>query len=228
VCRAAGDSTAPFITFTAAQSLPSGEPSFAALHCAPMQAKLVLASGSPRRRELLAEAGVGFEVLTPDVDESAAPGEPPAVLAERLARAKADAVLERVEPGRWVLAADTVVALDGELFGKPADPGEALRMLRRLAGRTHRVFTGYALGCAGEGPLESAVEESRVTLCALSDAQIEAYVASGEPLDKAGAYAAQGEAGRFVEKIEGSRSNVIGLPLEAVLPRLRRLGIAPA
>ena len=191
-----------------------------------MKAPLVLASGSPRRRELLDEAGVSYEVIVPEVDESPRAQEPPPLLAERLAREKAQAVAGRVKPGRWVLAADTVVAIDGVIFGKPEDSAHAALMLQQLAGRTHRVYTGYALARAGGGAPESSVTCSLVTLRALGAAEIAEYVATGEPLDKAGAYAAQGEAARFVQKIEGSRSNVIGLPLEDVLPLLRARGIA--
>jgi septum formation protein len=186
---------------------------------------LVLASGSPRRRELLEAAGVQFEVIVPTVDENPRPQEAPPALAERLAREKAGAVVGRVTPGRWVLAADTVVALGGVLFGKPEDAQHAAAMLRELSGRTHRVYTGYALARAGGPGLESGVACSLVTLRALGAGEIADYVASGEPFDKAGAYAAQGEAGRFLQRIEGSRSNVIGLPLEDVLPLLRRRGI---
>jgi septum formation protein len=187
---------------------------------------LVLASGSPRRRDLLEEAGVRFEVLVPDVDETPAPGEGPAALAERLARSKAAAVRIAAEGGRWILAADTVVAIDDRVLGKPVDPADAVRMLSGLAGRRHRVYTGYALRCARSGELISGVVESHVQIRPLTAEQIAEYVASGEPLDKAGAYAAQGHGGRFIEAIEGSRSNVIGLPMETVLPLLRARGIA--
>jgi septum formation protein len=187
---------------------------------------LVLASGSPRRRELLDAAGVPFEVIAPDIDESPRAQEPPPALAERLAREKAQAVARRVKPGRWVLAADTVVALDGVLYGKPQDAAHAIAMLEQLSGRTHRVYTGYALACAGTPALHSGVTCTHVTLSALRADEIAEYVATGEPLDKAGAYAAQGAAARWLQAIEGSRSNVIGLPLEDVLPLLRARGIA--
>jgi len=170
-------------------------------------------------------SGVRFEVIRPNVEELPRPGEAPDVLVLRLAHEQASEVLTRVGHGRSVLAADTVVAIGDQVLGKPLDPADAARMLRMLAGRTHQVYTGCALGRAGDPAVHTSVECSQVTLCALSDAQIAAYVASGEPLDKAGAYAAQGEAGRFVKHIEGLRSNVIGLPVESLLPRLRELGV---
>jgi septum formation protein len=188
---------------------------------------LILASGSPRRRDLLAQAGVPFEVRVPDVDETPAPGERPDELAERLARTKAGAVRSDPAPGRWILAADTVVAIGDRVLGKPRDPADARAMLASLAGQRHRVYTGWALRCADGGELISGVVESRVQIRALTPEQIAEYVATGEPLDKAGAYAAQGTGGHFVEAIEGSRSNVIGLPMETVLPLLRERGVAP-
>jgi len=173
----------------------------------------VLASTSPRRRELLAGAGFRFQVASPDVDESALAGESPESLARRLALAKAHAVAP---------------VIDRVLLGKPRDRAEAVEMLLRLAGRTHRVLTGFALVVAGLAREESGVEESLVRMHAVDRATAESYAATGEPLDKAGAYAAQGAGGRFVAEIRGSRTNVIGLPLEALAPRLAALGVAPA
>jgi septum formation protein len=189
---------------------------------------LVLASTSPRRRELLTRAGFRFEIAAPDVDESALAGESAESLAQRLALAKARAVARRAPREACVLAADTVVVIDGELLGKPRDPAEAVEMLLRLAGRTHRVLTGFALVVPALAREESGVEESFVRMHAVDRATAEGYAATGEPLDKAGAYAAQGEGGRFVAEIRGSRANVIGLPLEALEPRLAALGIAPS
>jgi len=188
----------------------------------------VLASTSPRRRELLTRAGFRFEIAAPDVDESALAGESAESLAQRLALAKARAVARRAPREACVLAADTVVVIDGELLGKPRDPAEAVEMLLRLAGRTHRVLTGFALVVPALAREESGVEESFVRMHAVDRATAEGYAATGEPLDKAGAYAAQGEGGRFVAEIRGSRANVIGLPLEALEPRLAALGVAPS
>jgi nucleoside triphosphate pyrophosphatase len=190
--------------------------------------KLVLASTSPRRRALLAEAGFAFSVDAPDVDESPRTGEAPEALARRLALAKARAVADRADAEACVLGADTIVVVDGEVLGKPRDEAEAVEMLLRIAGRTHRVLTGFALVVRALGREEAAVEESRVRMHAVDRAAAERYAASGEPLDKAGAYAAQGDGGRFVAEIAGSRANVIGLPLEAVAPRLAALGVRRA
>jgi len=189
---------------------------------------VILASGSPRRRELLSRAGVGIEVVTPDVPEERLPGEDPSSFARRVALAKADAVARRVggEPRRVVIGADTIVVLDGEVLGKPADAREARSHLRRLAGRRHRVLTAIAVIDSRTLEARAAVVESGVAMHEASDDEIAAYVATGEPLDKAGAYAAQGEGRRFVARIEGSETNVIGLPLEEALALLRQLGAA--
>jgi septum formation protein len=175
---------------------------------------------------LLAEAGFSFRIVVPDVDESTAPGETPEHVVARLALDKARAALAKTAPGERVLAADTVVAIDGEILGKPRDPADAVRMLLRLAGRTHRVFTGFALLARDPDLEEHGVEESHVTFRPIPSAEAEAYVATGEPLDKAGAYAAQGEGAAFIARIDGSRTNVIGLPMERVVPILERCGVA--
>jgi septum formation protein len=195
--------------------------------CASAPAALILASRSPRRRELLAGAGLRFEVRAPEVPEDRAPGETPEAFATRAALAKAEVVARRAGPlpARVVLAADTVVVLDDEVLGKPRDPGEALSHLRRLAGRRHRVLTAVAVVDSATLAARHTVVESRVTLRQADPAELAAYVASGEPLDKAGAYAAQGEGRRFVARIEGSESNVIGLPLEEALALLREAGV---
>jgi septum formation protein len=189
---------------------------------------VILASSSPRRRELLSRAGVGFEVVAPDVPEQHLPGEPPESFARRVAIAKAEAVARRVggEPRRVVIGADTIVVLDDEVLGKPRDAREARSHLRRLAGRRHRVLTAIAVIDSATLELRAALVESGVEMREASDDEIASYVASGEPLDKAGAYAAQGEGRRFVAKIEGSETNVIGLPLEESLALLRELGAA--
>ncbi len=187
---------------------------------------LILASTSPRRRELLAREGFRFELEAPDVDESARPGEPPEQVAERVARLKAETVAKRAGMDRVVLAADTLVVLGDAMLGKPRDSGEASAMLLLLAGNTHRVLTGYALRCGDE--VRSGVAESCVRMRAVTPEEASAYAATGEPLDKAGGYAVQGEGGRFVESIEGSRSNVIGMPVEVVVPLLARFGVRPS
>lgn len=191
-----------------------------------MTLPLVLGSGSPRRRELLTHAGVAFEVVPADIDESARPGEAPAAFAERLAREKARAVAARIgpTPRRIVLGADTIVVIGGDVLGKPVDPDDAVRLLGRLVGREHVVMTAVALVASDR--LDAAttqVVHSRVAMRPASEDEIRRYVATGEPLDKAGAYAAQGEGRRFIDRIEGSETNVIGLPMDETLALLRRL-----
>jgi septum formation protein len=189
--------------------------------------KLVLASGSPRRKDLLREAGFEFSIVVPTVDEKPREGETPRVYAERVARAKADAVAPRVPAGHCVLGADTVVVIDEEPLGKPRGEEEAVTMLMRLSGRAHRVLTGFALVRVGDAGF-SGVEQSVVRMRPLEREEALAYVATREPLDKAGAYALQGGGGRFVESVEGSRTNVIGLPIERIVPLLARLGVQPS
>jgi septum formation protein len=184
--------------------------------------RLVLASGSPRRREILEQLGYEFEVRSVDVDESQLPGESAEDCALRLAakKARADA-----RAGEVVLAADTIVVLDGRLLGKPRDAADATSMLRALAGRGHGVVSGVAVLDADSGELNAAIETTRVRFAALSDAEISWYVASGEPRDKAGAYAIQGLGSLFVEAIDGNYSNVVGLPVPAVYRLLKDRGI---
>ncbi|MBS1106000.1 MAG: septum formation protein Maf [Deltaproteobacteria bacterium] len=185
---------------------------------------LVLGSGSPRRSELLARAGIAFEVRPADIDETAEIGEAPAAFALRLARAKAIAVATLVgaSPRRIVLGADTIVVVDGDVLGKPTDREDAVRLLGRLVGREHRVLTGVAVVASDRSDrAATCVVTSRVTMRAATEAEIRRYVATGEPLDKAGAYAAQGEGRRFIERIDGSESNVIGLPIDETLALLR-------
>ena len=181
---------------------------------------LVLASASPRRRELLVQRGIAFRVDASDVPETPRPAESAEAFARRVARDKAAEVARR-HPQAFVLGADTVVVLDGLIFGKPADRADARRMLRALAGRAHRVLTAVAL-IAPTGAVDELLVESQVELRALAAAEIEAYLDSGEPFDKAGAYAVQGLAGQFVTRVRGSRSNVIGLPVDEVVDLLRR------
>lgn len=183
--------------------------------------QLILASASPRRRELLASLSLAFSVRPVTIDESPLDGEAPDAYVERLAVAKASA---EGAAGELVLAADTVVALDGDLFGKPAGPAEARAMLARLAGRRHEVFTGVALRDPRAERLERAVARTSVDIAPLSADRIAWYVDTGEPLDKAGAYAIQGLGALFVTHIEGNYTNVVGLPLPAVHDLFTRLG----
>ena len=189
---------------------------------------LVLGSGSPRRRELLTRAGIAFEVRPADIDEVAEIGEEPAALALRLAREKALAVATLVgaPPRRLVLGADTIVVIDGDVLGKPTDSEDAVRLLGRLVGREHRVLTAVALVASDRTDrAATCVVTSRVTMRAATEAEIRRYVGTGEPLDKAGAYAAQGEGRRFIERIDGSETNVIGLPIDETLALLRESGM---
>ncbi len=194
---------------------------------------IYLASRSPRRRELLSQIGVRYHLLLfrervgehPEVDESPAAGEAPALYVERMARLKADAgwrrMLQRNLPPGPVLAADTTVALEGRIFGKPADRADAEKMLAELSGRRHEVLTAVALKMHDH--LELAVSSSEVQLKALSPEDIAQYVASGEGDDKAGAYAIQGRAGRFVVELRGSYSGVMGLPLYETAQLIEKL-----
>ena len=186
--------------------------------------RLILASASPRRQALLTQLGLFPIVEPPAVDERPLPGEDARSLAARLARMKGSAIAARAaNRDAVVLAADTVVALDGELLGKPTSPEDAMRMLRTLSGRTHSVISG--LFVASPRHMETQAVETRVRFRALSESQIRWYAATGEPLDKAGSYAIQGIGGAFVESIEGSHSNVIGLPLAETLNALDRAGL---
>ncbi|MBI4262764.1 MAG: septum formation protein Maf [Acidobacteria bacterium] len=196
--------------------------------------RLVLASASPRRAELLRAAGIDFDVLPADVDESVQPGETPEQHVRRLADVKAQTAAARAV-GRPILAADTVVVLDGAILGKPENDEDARRMLRRLSGRAHQVMTGVCLvsGASPSGPPGAPavvrpptdVAVTTVELAALTDAEIDWYVASGETADKAGAYAIQGLASRFIVGIDGSYSNVVGLPVDLVYRMCREAGL---
>ena len=178
---------------------------------------LILASASPRRRELLTQAGFNFRVHPAHIPEDLLAGEDPIAYVTRLAREKARAVYDQLaaaEPRIAVLGADTTVTLDNHVLGKPEDASDAERMLRLLSGRTHRVITGVSLVSAVG--VETAAEVTAVQFLTLSDAEIEAYVATGEPMDKAGAYAIQGRAARWIPRIEGCYFNVVGLPIALV------------
>jgi len=198
------------------------------VHSANDVSLLVLASASPRRGDLLRRAGLHFEVMPSDVPEEARAGEHPRALVERLAAEKAAAVRSRLpeRPRRLVLGSDTVVVLADEILGKPRDAEEAVAMLLRLVGRTHSVWTGVAVFATDSARPSVRSIESQVTLRAAAEAELRAYAATGEPLDKAGAYALQGEGRRFVSRVEGSESNVIGLPLEETLVLLAAAGLA--
>ncbi len=172
---------------------------------------LYLASSSPRRQQLLAQLGVAFEILTPDIDETPMAGESPLALVERLARQKAEAGLAMAKAPRPVLGSDTIVVLDGRILGKPRDRADALATLASLSGRRHQVMTAIALATASG--TRSQVITTEVAFCELTTAQIEAYWDSGEPADKAGSYGIQGLGGNFVRAIYGSYSAVVGLPL---------------
>jgi septum formation protein len=189
-------------------------------------ALIVLASASPRRAELLASAGVAFVVVPSRITEDRRPGETPEALVRRLAAAKARDVAASglTGPAAFVLGADTDVVLDGEILGKPRDDDDARAMLERLSGRIHEVLTGYDVYDAARRRGEGGVVRTRVEFAALSREEIEAYVAGGEPRDKAGGYAIQGRAAGMIRRIDGSYTNVVGLPLREVLETLARMG----
>jgi septum formation protein len=187
--------------------------------------RFILASASPRRRDLLAAAGLEFDVLATAVAEEPHEGEPPREFALRMARAKALAA-SRVNPAHLVLAADTIVELEGETIGKPKDPEAARRTLKRLSGRTHTVITAFAIA-QREDVLEAEAVLSQVSFRTLTIQEVDAYILSREPFDKAGAYGIQGMGRGFVEHIEGSFTNVMGLPIEKALPALKRY-LSPA
>jgi septum formation protein len=185
--------------------------------------RLLLASASPRRADLLRSAGISFDVIPADVDERPLDNEAPEAYVERLARAKAAAAAPSLPaPDVFVLAADTAVVVDGEIFGKPGDGADAARMLRRLSGRAHDVLTGVAV--LAHGTLHSFVDRTRVWMRRLADHEIDWYIESGEPVGKAGAYAIQGLASRFIVRIDGSSATVVGLPVSRVYGLLVELG----
>lgn len=196
--------------------------------------RLLLASASPRRAEILSALAIPFDLCPAHVDETVLPGESGRAAAARLAREKA-AAAAALHPGAWVLAADTLVLIDGAILGKPRHDPEAAEMLRRLSGRKHVVVTAVSL-LRDAGPGSEAVEESRVRMAPLDEEEIRWYIATGEPRDKAGAYAVQGLGARFIESVDGSFSNVMGLPARTVYrllreapdPALARLALAYA
>jgi len=181
---------------------------------------VILASASPRRRELLALIGVPHDVRPANIDETRLPHEPPAVYAERMAREKAVAVHE---PDAAVIGGDTIVVVDGDVLGKPTDEADAARMLRRLSGRSHLVMTGVAV--AWQGQVRAEVEQVSVTFRELSDDEIARYVATREPMDKAGAYGIQGYGATIVTRVDGDYFAVMGLPLNRLVRMCERAGL---
>jgi septum formation protein len=186
----------------------------------------ILASASPRRRELLASIGLEFEVRPSNIPEVRQEGEAPEEYVARLSREKAQA-LAAAYPTSWIIAADTTVLLGDELLEKPVDGRDAQRMLAAIAGRTHIVYTGVTLQNVDRAYHDTRIAESEVRMLPLSAEEIEWYVGTGEPLDKAGAYAVQGVGAMFIESIHGSYTNVVGLPLATLYQMLRRAGLDP-
>ncbi|HEX8169223.1 MAG TPA: Maf family protein [Thermoanaerobaculia bacterium] len=188
--------------------------------------KFILASSSPRRRELLAMIGLDFDVIPSHVPEIHQSGEAPEEYVARLSRDKAQAIAAE-HPDRWVIAADTTVLLGDALLEKPADAADAMRMLAAIEGKTHTVYSGVTLQNLSQRWSDTRVAESEVRVLPLSRGDIEWYVATGEPLDKAGAYAVQGIGSMFIESVHGSYTNVVGLPLATLFQMLRRAGVDP-
>jgi septum formation protein len=187
--------------------------------------EIVLASSSPRRRDLLAQVGVSFQIVPGEVDETPLAGETPEAHVIRLSLDKVREVAGRLrQSGRWFIGSDTVVVRDGAILGKPADAGDAARMLASLAGRSHQVISGYAVHDRQSGRTISAAVTTKVFFKDLTSREIEGYIATGEPFDKAGAYAIQGIGAFMIPRIEGSYTNVVGLPLCAVISALEELG----
>jgi septum formation protein len=186
--------------------------------------KLILASSSARRAEILHDAGVSFSVLSSAVDETPLAGESPAELVQRLADAKAELVSARAFAPAIVIAADTEVVLDGHILGKPRTTEDARRMLTRLSGRTHSVLTGVTLVRLPDAERRSFVETTHVHFAPIPEEEITRYLGTGEPFDKAGSYAIQGRAGRYVPRIEGCYFNIVGLPLARLYQELKELG----
>ncbi len=184
---------------------------------------LILASRSPRRRELLSLLDIPFKVVTTDVDETPVRDESADALASRLAHAKAVAAYHQTGPGHWVLGGDTIVVLKDQILGKPAHRSQAVAMLRQLSGRTHRVITAVAL--IGDGFCGENLCQTEVSFCSLSEQQIQNYCAGSEPFDKAGAYGIQGYAGSFIRNLSGSYSGVVGLPLYETRLLLEQAGL---
>jgi septum formation protein len=188
--------------------------------------KIILASASPRRRELLESIGLSFEVRPSSVPELPEAGEDVDTYVRRLARAKAEEIAS-ASPDAWVIAADTVVYIGAELLEKPGSREDAIRMLERICGERHTVYTGLTLKHSASGYSETTVTTSEVWMLPLSRPEIEWYVDTGEPMDKAGAYAVQGIGAMFIERINGNYTNVVGLPLAALFEMMKKAGIPP-
>ena len=186
--------------------------------------KLILASASPRRAEVLRNAGIQFSVLSSAVDETPVPGESPQDLVRRLALSKAELVAARAVGPAIVIAADTIVVLEGAILGKPRTSEDARQMLAKLSGRTHTVMTGIWLIRLPDVERREFIETTHVHFASMSKEEIEKYLSSGEPFDKAGAYAIQGSGGRFIPRIDGCYFNVVGLPLARLCKELTELG----
>jgi len=186
--------------------------------------KLILASGSVRRAQILRDAGISFAVLSSAVDETVYPGETPQQLVQRLADAKAELAAARAVGPAILVAADTVVAIDGQILGKPRSTDDARRMLELFSGRTHSVITGVSLIRLPEMERRQFIETTLVNFAPLTREEISRYLATEEPHDKAGAYAIQGRAGRYIPRIEGCYFNVVGLPLARLVAALQELG----
>lgn len=191
-----------------------------------MSMRFILASSSPRRRELLGSIGLQFDIIPSEIPEQRGQAETPEEYVARLSREKARAVAEK-HPSRWVIAADTTVALDDHVLEKPTDAEDAKRMLAMIAGHTHVVYTGVTLKRLDVKYLDTHVATSEVRMLPMTARDIEWYVGTREPLDKAGAYAAQGVGGMFIDSIHGSYTNVVGLPLALLFQMLRKAGIDP-
>lgn len=185
---------------------------------------IVLASASPRRSELLELAGIRFRVAPADIEETPLPGEEALPHALRLAEEKARAAAKRELTGRWFIGADTIVVLDGRIMGKPSDEQDAFRMLSELSGKTHEVVTAYGVVDRQTGVCSSRAVRTQVVFKPLTEAEIATYISTGCPLDKAGAYAIQGGAAHFVREIQGSYTNVVGLPTCELIETLQQLG----
>ena len=191
-----------------------------------MNSSILLASASPRRRELLSQIGLQFSVAVSDASEELDPSASAEENAAAIAARKAECLADKAPADDVILAADTVVCLDGEILGKPAGGREAYAMLKALSGKLHEVCTGFALLRTGDGKRMVGVEKTKVKFRVLSDDEIYAYIRTGEPLDKAGAYGIQGMGAVFVEEISGDYSNVVGLPLARVAAALKEFGIS--
>jgi septum formation protein len=190
-----------------------------------MNYRIILASSSPRRRELLSTLGFAFDVINPSSDETVSENETPEDFALRVSVEKAWSVSRSLGEGAVVIGADTIVVVDGEILGKPEDPEEASSMLRKLSGKEHHVFTAFSIVKPKNEILHSEIVDTSVRVKPLAASEIEGYIKTGEPMDKAGAYGIQGIGSFMVRGIEGSYSNVVGLPVEELLAALKKLGI---